>query len=167
MKPTEIATKIDAYWGGLDIGYKTRLRAALWLVLLLPLRWLRPPLPFIARDSRRELIEKKMLRAISSRSGLGPLRSMAQSAVRFAMQLTYIGYYDDPRSYEGTGYERFSERPDDRGDRTPRRPEQPLRTLDPPARGSPPLRAEIVIVGTGAGGSIAAHVLAKAGHDVL
>src|SRR4051794_4571672 len=36
IKPTEIASKIDAYWGGLDIGYKTRLRAALWLVQLLP-----------------------------------------------------------------------------------------------------------------------------------
>ena len=167
MKPADIATAIDSYWAGLDIGYKTRLRAALWLVYLLPLRWLRPPLPYVARERRRDLIENKMLRAISSRSGLGPLRTMAQSAIRFAMQLTYIGYYNDPASYEGTGYERFSDRRDDRGDRTPYRPERPLRTLAPPAPGARPMRTKIAIVGSGAGGSIAAHVLAEAGHEVL
>lgn len=167
MKPAEIATGIDTYWAGLDIGYKTRLRAALWLVLLLPLRWLRPPLPYISRDTRRDLIENKMLRAVATRSGLGPLRSMAQSAVRFAMQLVYIGYYDDPRSYPGTGYERFSDRTEDRGDRTPRRPERALRVQPMPAKGARPIKTEIAIVGSGAGGSVAAHVLAEAGHQVL
>jgi len=125
MKPAEIASAIDTYWAKLDIGYKTRLRLALWLVLLLPLRWLRPPLTFISRDMRRDLIENKMLRAVETRSGLGPLRRTAQSAIRFAMQLVYIGYYDDPRSYPDTGYERFSDRKEDRGDRTPHRPPRP------------------------------------------
>jgi choline dehydrogenase-like flavoprotein len=167
VKPADIATKIDRYWAALDIGYKTRLRAALWLVLLLPLRWLRPPLTFVGRDSRRDLIENRMLRAIAGRSGLGPLRTAAQSSIRFAMQLVYIGYYDDPASYEDTHYTRFSKRPANGQDRTPRRPPKPLRVLDRPERGSKPLRAEVVVVGSGAGGSIAAHVLAEAGHDVL
>src|SRR4051812_47693708 len=166
VDPREIATRIDRYWAPLDIGYKPRLRAAMWVTLLLPLRWLRPPLTFVNPDSRRALIEK-MMRATTSRAGIGRLPGGIQSAVRFASQLVYIGYYDDPRSYADTRYKRFTDRPPDGHDRTPYRPAKPLEVMQRPQAGSSPLSADILIVGSGAGGSIAAHVLAEAGHDVL
>ena len=166
VPPHEIATAVDHYWAALDIGYKGRLRAALWLVCLLPLRWLRPPLPLISRDGARRVIERRFLRDIETRSGLGPLRTAAQSSIRFAMQLVYMGYYDDPRSYPDTGYERFSKRTGERpaGHQPQRRP---LRTLPPPAADGSALRPEVIVIGSGAGGSVAAHVLADAGRDVL
>ncbi len=164
VAPEEIATKIDHYWASLDIGYKRRLRLSLWVDGLLPLLFLRPPLPFMERSARRRLIERRFIADVATRSRLGPLRTTVQSAIRFAMQLTYMGYYGDPRSYPATGYVPFSERPEYPG---PPGPEPYLRTLPSPARGARRMRAAVVVIGTGAGGSIAARALAEQGRDVL
>ncbi len=166
VPPDEIATRVDHYWDALDIGYKVRLRAALWLTCLLPLRWLKPPLPLIERDARRKVIERHFLHDVATRSGLGPLRTTVQSSIRFAMQLTYMGYYDDPRSYPDTGYQRYSQRTG-RPPATDQQQRRPLRTLPPPSSDGGALRPEVIVIGSGAGGAIAAHVLAHAGRDVL
>ncbi len=161
----EIATKVDHYWASLDIGYKRRLRLSLWVVGALPLLFLRPPLPFMEPGARRRFIKTRFIGDVASRSELGPLRTTVQSAIRFAMQLTYMGYYGDERSFPATGYVRFSDRPDFPD--TPPTPAPALRTLPLPGPHEQRMRAEVVIVGTGAGGSIAAHALAERGRDVL
>jgi choline dehydrogenase-like flavoprotein len=162
IPPREIATAVDAYWDSLRIREKRRLRIALWIVCFVPLGWLKAPLPLMSRERRRDFIENRLLRSIAARSGLRPLRSFLQAAIRFVMQLVYVGYYGDERSYPPTRYVRFSKRPG--APRTPP-PHEPLRTLGP--RDADGLVADVVVVGSGAGGAVAAHALAERGRDVL
>src|ERR671925_363112 len=162
IPPRKIATAVDAYWDSLRIREKRRLRIALWIVCFVPLGWLRAPLPLMSRDRRRDFIENRLLRSIAARSGLGTLRAFLQAAIRFVMQLVYVGYYGDERSYPPTRYVRFSKRPG--APRTPP-PHEPLRTLGP--RDADGLVADVVVVGSGAGGAVAAHALAERGRDVL
>lgn len=79
-------------WASLDIGYKLRLRLALWAVMLVPLLFLRPPLPVMERGARRRFIGRRYIKDVGARRDLGPLRSTVQSAIRFVMQLVYMGY---------------------------------------------------------------------------
>jgi len=159
VPPREIATAVDAYWAGLQIRAKGRLRGALFVACLAPLLRLKAPLPLMDRPRRRKLIEH-LLAEISSRGELRLVRRLLQASLRFSMQLVYVGYYGDERSHPATGYVRFSERA-----RWPGKPEPHpgLRTVS--ADGG--LEADVVIVGSGAGGSIAAHALAARGRDVL
>jgi choline dehydrogenase-like flavoprotein len=164
IAPEQIATAVDHYWASLDIGYKRRLRLALWVTWLLPLLFLRPPLPVMEAGARRRFIERCFVIDVASRAQLGPLRTTVQSAFRFAMQLVYLGYYRNRRTDALTGYVPFSARGHPIG---PHRPAPDLRVRPiPPAR-SGEQRAEVVVVGTGAGGSIVARELAKRGREVL
>ena len=106
----EIATSVDHYWASLDIGYKRRLRLALWVVCLLPVIYARPPLPWMELEARRRFIRRRFVHDVATRSDLSVIRSTVQSTFRFAMQLVYMGYYRDPRSYPATGYVPFSQR---------------------------------------------------------
>jgi choline dehydrogenase-like flavoprotein len=163
VAPREIATAVDAYWAKLRIRAKWRIRLALLAVCFIPLLWLKAPLPLMDRPRRRRFIERNLLAEIA-RGDLGFLRRGLQAAIRFSMQLVYIGYYGDERSHPATGYVRFSKRP-----RWPGRP-PPHESLDTLVAGDVAgnrLDADVVVVGSGAGGSIAAHALAARDRDVL
>ena len=163
VAPREIAAAVDAYWAKLRIRAKWRIRLALLAVCFIPLLWLKAPLPLMDRPRRRRFIERNLLAEIA-RGDLGFLRKGLQAAIRFSMQLVYIGYYGDERSHPATGYVRFSKRP-----RWPGRP-PPHERLDTLAAGDVAgkrLHADVVVVGSGAGGSIAAHALAARDRDVL
>ncbi|MGE5617419.1 MAG: GMC family oxidoreductase N-terminal domain-containing protein [Candidatus Woesearchaeota archaeon] len=162
--PDEIATAVDHYWASLDIAYKRRLRLAIWVTCLLPLLFLRPPFPLMTRVGRYRFLKRYFVLDVARRSELGFLRQTVQSALRFPMQLVYMGYYRDRRTDAVTGYVPFSERAGYPGDRAsdPR-----LRVMATPDRHEQRLTADVVIVGTGAGGSIVAHQLAEQGREVL
>jgi choline dehydrogenase-like flavoprotein len=164
VPPREIATAVDAYWDSLMIREKQRLRVALWVVCFLPLLWLKAPLPLMGRERRREFIDRRLLAGIAARESLGPFRTAVQAAIRFAMQLTYVGYYGDERSHPDTGYVPFSKRPRRPGDPPPH---ERLRTLSQGDAAGGRLEAEVVVVGSGAGGAVVAHALAERGRDVL
>jgi choline dehydrogenase-like flavoprotein len=163
LPPREIATSVDAYWAKLRIRAKWRIRLALLAVCFIPVLWLKAPLPLMDRPRRRGFIERNLLAEIARRE-LGPLRKGIQAAIRFTMQLVYIGYYGDERSYRATGYVRFSERPRWPGEPPPHKK---LGTLAPRDVAGERLEADVVVVGSGAGGAMAAHALAGRGHDVL
>jgi choline dehydrogenase-like flavoprotein len=167
VAPAEVATAVDHYWASLDIGYKRRLRLSLWgvcfLPLVLPLIFRHPPFPWMERSARHRFLERYFVTDVASRKELGFLRSTVQSAFRFPIQLSYMGYYNDPRSYASTGYVPFSQRPNYPGSG---RKDPQLRMHRPPEHGER-LRTEVLIIGTGAGGSIVAHVLAERGRKVL
>ncbi len=164
VAPEEIATAVDHYWAGLDIGYKRRLRLAIWVTCLLPLVFLRPPFPLMTRHGRYRFLKRYFVLDVARRTELGFLRQTVGSALRLPMQLVYMGYYRDQRTFPVTGYVPFSRRPD-----YPGRPDvdPKLRVRRTPDRGERRLQAEVLIVGTGAGGSVVAHELAEQGREVL
>jgi choline dehydrogenase-like flavoprotein len=163
VSPREIATAVDAYWARLRIRAKWRVRLALLAVCVVPLLWLKAPLPLMDRRRRRRFIERNLLAEIA-RGELGFLRAGLQAAIRFAMQLVYIGYYGDERSHSTTGYVRFTERPGWPGEPAPHKR---LRTMAPTEAVGKKLEADVVVIGSGAGGSMAAHELAARGLEVL
>ncbi len=61
-------------------------------------------------QGRIEFIEKCFVSDVAERKLPGPIRRIIQSILVAAQNLTFIGYYSDPRSAEGTGYVPFSER---------------------------------------------------------
>jgi choline dehydrogenase-like flavoprotein len=161
--PREIATAVDAYWGRLRIRAKWRIHFALLAVCFFPVVRLKAPLPLMARPRRREFIKRHLLEEIA-RGELGPFRKGLQASIRFAMQLVYIGYYGDERSHPATGYVPFSQRSSLPGSPAPR---ERLRTVAPNDAIVKPPEADVVVVGSGAGGSMVAHELTARGLDVL
>ena len=154
VEPREIAERVDRYWDGFRAHDKSRIKVALWLLCLCPLLFLRAPLPLMSRSARRAFVEKRLL---------GRRRTPLRPVVRFAIQMVYLGYYSDPRSYPPTRFVRFSERERTKKLDTKRPPGRVLT----PTRPSDRLEADAVIVGTGAAGGVLAHCLVERGMDVV
>jgi choline dehydrogenase-like flavoprotein len=154
VPPEEVARRVDGYFarfrGRRKWVYKVTLSA------FLPL-WLLP------RTWRRRILERWFYGALRQRRIPQPLRKFAAVGIRMAKQLCYAGYYGDPRTWKTVGYEPFSERaepPDHRPSR--------LEVTPSDAVTDPVLYGDIVIVGSGAAGSILAHELIKrTGRNVL
>ena len=97
----------------------------------------------------------------------GPIRRLIQSALVGAQNLTFIGYYSDPRSAESTGYVPFTERKE--GGKLAdlaKRPYPPLAVREPREVDTETIAADVVIVGSGAAGAILARRLAGAGREI-
>jgi choline dehydrogenase-like flavoprotein len=158
VPPVEVATAIDEYWAGFNGASKSRARLVLSVLYVWPLLSLavRAPFPLMDAEGRRRFIERRFL---ESRLWFP---SIARPAIHFAIQMAYAGYYRRIETRADTGYVPFSERHAEVHDK----PHSTLKTLDPAA---PPadLAADVVIVGTGAGGGVLAHELVEQGHDVL
>jgi choline dehydrogenase-like flavoprotein len=86
-------------------------------------------------------------------------KNLLRAGIRVGQQLSFAGYYNDSRTDESVGYTRYAPGPDvelpGKHDLTVEEPDSDV------------LETEVCIVGSGAGGAIAAYELAMAGHDVL
>ncbi|MBZ0292323.1 MAG: GMC family oxidoreductase, partial [Anaerolineae bacterium] len=101
---------------------------------------------------------------------------LLEAMMRFNMQLTYIGYYNNPEVWpkqsdeKGIGYVPFSQRSKD-FDVVPRRPHPPLQVTTPEMLERQGIdvisNADVVIVGSGAAGAILAEQLLAQGRRVL
>jgi hypothetical protein len=116
----------------------------------------------MAPDARKRFLERHFVTDVAQRRTLLPRRYL-QPLIRVASQMSYLGYYGDRRSWKGIGYTPYSERPGGRLPRTEDRPEPRLRSLSE----LPSERYDAVVIGSGAGGAVAAYRLAEAGRRVL
>ena len=121
----------------------------------------------MAKERRRGFVEKHFILDISRRR-IQLLRRAIQAMVRLSQQMVFLGYYADPATFDSVGYKPFSRR--DRSQRAVaakaiKRSE--LKPLTPDDIPSDSLDADVVVVGSGAGGSIAAYRIAEAGRRVL
>ena len=154
VTPVEVATAIDRHWADVPGRERRRVRVSLLLLYVLPLFRAHVPFPLMDDEARRKYLERHFI--IDAATLLSPIRA----ALRFTLQMVYMGYYSQPETHQDTGYEPFSER-----EQAPPKVASTLKVLDRPAPGE--LEAEIVIVGTGAAGGVLAHTLVEQGHDVL
>jgi choline dehydrogenase-like flavoprotein len=136
------------------------------LIELRPLLRVNPPLSELDRANRRRFLEDHHIR-LPRQSRIRLIKNLKQIVIRICMQLSYAGYYGDPRTYPEVGYQPFTERPryaeleiDEPGD-------HPLKVDHPDQIGVERIEADVCIVGSGAGGGILAYELAKRGRDVL
>lgn len=160
VPPAKIATALDRYWAGFN-GDKSRARLAPFALYALPLLFGRAPFPLMDAEGRRDFIERHFI-ADGLMSLPRIVRAAIRAAIRFAVQMVYMGYYGHAETYEDTGYVPFSERKDVE---VPPKKHCALKTLHPDRVGA--LQADVVIVGSGAAGGVLAHYLADQGHDVL
>lgn len=170
LVPSEqIARNVDTYLSSFQAQRKWIAKLALLGLELYPLLSWRAPLSYQSHAERAAFVRRALYQDVDRRLLPKWLRTAVQGITRMGSQLTYLGYYNDPRTHAAVGYQRFSERADtpQRLQASPPLPRRPLRTLGPADVSEQELSADIVIVGTGAGGSVLAHELVAQGLDVL
>jgi len=165
LTPEEVARSLDNQCLKLAKGPGKDIAQGLITLRFLPLIRGRPPLDLMAPDTRRQFLERR-LQAVADHRVREPLRRVEQALVRLARQATVIGYYTDPRPRAAHGYVAFR----DRAHRQPELPgssSRPLAVDQPEHVSATRIEADVVVIGSGAGGAIAAHRLAEAGRSVV
>lgn len=164
----EVAANVDDYLWSFPAAEKRKTKLALTALCVYPMLRLRVPFPVMSPERRIEFIERCFIADVAERRLPGPLRRIVQSMLFAAQQLTFIGYYSDPRVAESTGYVPFSERPEGGAlHELAERAYPPLRVRTPAEVDGERISADVAIVGSGAAGSILANRLAAAGREVL
>ena len=161
LSPADVARNVDGYLADLDARAKGKVQLALLAVAAWPLLTLRPPLPALDHAARRAFLERRFIDPAARRRLPRPLRPLLQAAVRTAAQMSYLGYYGDRRTWASIGYTPYLRRPGATPAPAPVPPR--LATLPQP----PSARHDVIVVGSGAAGSILAARLAAAGRRVL
>ena len=164
----EVAANVDEYLWSFPAEEKSKTKLALTALCIYPMLRLRPPFPTMSPERRIDFVERCFIADVAERRLPGFLRRLVQSMLFAAQQLTFIGYYADPRTAEATGYVRFSDRreggiPSDLANR----PYPRLRVRPPAEVDTDRINADVVVVGTGAAGAIVANRLAERGREVV
>jgi choline dehydrogenase-like flavoprotein len=169
VRPEKVARNVDDYLASLNARLKWQIRAALFALSMYPLLFFRPGWPIMSVGMRRRFIEKRFLpKAREGRRRRWPWSNAIDGMIRAAQQMVYVGYYGDPRGGESTGYVPFTKR-DGYREAMARVPRDRWRLEVTPGAelDGRPLKADVVVVGSGAAGSILAHDLADRGRDVV
>src|SRR5947207_11034041 len=141
-----------------------------------PLLSLRPPLSHLDPRDRLDFLMKRFYQDVTLRLVPEFWRTIVQGMIRMGKQLSYLGYYNDKRTYASVGYVPFSERED-----TPKKladtarkllahelPETiPLGVQTSADITTEKVSADVAIIGSGAAASILAHGLTLASRQVL
>jgi choline dehydrogenase-like flavoprotein len=162
----EIASRVDEYLVSFEARNKWLIRSGLLLLAFAPLLTGRPAFSMMSRENRLRLAKRWFVDDVAQRRLPGPLGVMAQSMIRTAQQMTYLGYYGDARVAERCGYVPFSKRRYDAAAHVERdRPR--VQCLTPREIDRDTLSADVVIAGSGAAGATLAYELARLGRSVL
>jgi choline dehydrogenase-like flavoprotein len=170
MEPVEVAKRVDDYLAGFRAQGKWRVRLALFALAFYPFLTLRPTFHMMSPEVRRRFVERRFLQPVASRGfrRLRFWRTAIQSMIRCAQQLSFIGYYTDPRAARRVGYLPFSQRPGyEEAMKRVRRDRPRVRCITPAEVDMTTLKADVAIVGSGAAGATLAYRLAEAGREVV
>lgn len=169
VPPPKIAANVDRYFARIRAKRRWVQRVGLLAMQLHPLLSLKAPFSELDEEARLDHLKRHFQRAgMNTRL---PGRQFVQAMIRVANQLTYVGYYSDPDSFQTIGYEPFERRERfarlERDGKIPTPGEHPLVVSRPEAVTDTDVQAEVCIVGSGAGGAVLAYRLAEAGKSVV
>ena len=167
ITPEEIATNVDDYLASFSARGKWKIKLALTALAIYPVFTLRPVYSIMSPALRLRFIKRRFLTSVSERRLPRPLRTLVQAMIRAGQQMVYFGYYGDPRVGETIGYRPFSSREAAQHANGGPRRQPALQCLTPRDIDGDTIRADVVIIGTGAGGAVLAHRLAERGRRVL
>ena len=162
VAPEEIARNVDRHLAELRAQRRWLYKVVLATMQLRPLLELLPPLSEIEADARRRFLERRF-----KTPPLWPpfLKHLTQVMIRICQQLSFVGYYGDPRSFESIGYQPFSERARVADLDVPEPGPHPLKVDRAENIGVKEIETDICVIGSGAGGAILAYELAKQHPD--
>lgn len=165
----DVAANVERYVQNIRAHRRWIYHVVLFGMYLHPLLYIKAPFSELDDATRLEHIKRHFNKEVLLRLVPEWWRGLVQAMIRICQQLTYLGYYNDARSFESVGYVRFSERPRYRTLPIPPRQRHPLdvQTPDSTTSGSPTIDADVCIIGSGAAGAMLAYHIAKAGRDVL
>ena len=159
ITPRDVADNVEAYVREITAHRRWVYRLALYGMQLAALTSRGVPLSELEPGDRRAFLEGSFRRLPRWPA---TVRNMLRAGIRVGQQLSFAGYYNDPRTDESVGYTRFKvRRPDEETLR------KPLDLEVEVPEGDAPLHADVCIVGSGAGGAIVAYELAQHGLEVL
>jgi choline dehydrogenase-like flavoprotein len=164
-----VAYNVDRYLASFRARNKWLAKVVMAGVEIYPVLTGKPPFSHQSADDRKRFITRRFYHDVERRLVPGFWRDLVQGMIRMAKQLTYLGYYNDPRSFDAVGYVPFSRRPEfaERILASPLREHLPLAVTRAADLTSATVEGDVVIIGSGAAGSVLAHELAQQGRDVL
>jgi choline dehydrogenase-like flavoprotein len=163
LAPEQVARNVDGYLADLQSDAKGQVQLALTVLAVWPLLTARPPLAALAPQTRKKFLQKRFVDEIAERRVWRPVRPFLQALIRTGAQMSYLGYYGDPRTWDSIGYTVFSRRQGGRRPQPTDHTVDSLRSLQAPPRG----RYDTIVIGSGAAGGILAYRLAESGRKVL
>lgn len=169
LTPEEIAYNVDGYLAKFNARSKWIMKVVLMGIEIYPLLSFKPPLSHLHPADRLQFLRKRFYQEITLRLVPEFWRTIVQGMIRMGKQLSYLGYYNDKRTFKSVGYIPFTERPEfkERQEQSPIPARIPLHVETPPDIKSRSITADVVIIGSGAAASIMAHNLTRAGRQVL
>lgn len=162
VEPAEVAATVAGHFTSLYADRTWVYHVAMLGLQFHPLAFLKPPLSELDRETRVDHL-KRHFQKLPQWPGSSFIRAM----IRVGQQLTYVGYYNDPKVDESVGYKRFNVRAAEQGIKLPEPSRTGLVFESLPETDEVTLETDVCIVGSGAGGSILAYELAAAGREVL
>jgi choline dehydrogenase-like flavoprotein len=162
LTAAEVAANVEKYLKKIRAHRRWLYRVVLFGIELMPLLTLRPPLSLLEPADRRAFLVKHF----EHPPAWPPfLKHAIMIMIRICQQLSFAGYYNDPRSWESIGYTPFSARPREKP--VPEPGPHPLHVIQNADLGETQIDADVCLIGSGAAGGILAYELAKAGRSVL
>jgi len=164
-----VAHNVDRYLASFNARSKWLARVVLIGMELYPMLTFKPPLSHMSAADRKAFLTRRFYHDVQRRLVPGFWRDLVQGMIRMAKQLSYLGYYNDERTFASVGYTRFTRRSDfaDRILEHPLEKPAPLQVLRAGDVGTQTLEGDVVVIGSGAAGAVLAHDLVEQGRDVL
>lgn len=157
VEAVDLVARIDAHLQCLSRDSRWVYRCFLWILEYLAIGYYRHP---FHRFSRMPKARRQQYLAAWHRSPWSPKRLLK----RFLASVVLINYYADARVAAACGYQPVFKPP---APRPPLRPDRVVRCgVASPQSPVPSPAVEVLIIGSGAGGAVAAEALARRGHDV-
>ena len=151
----DLTQNVDTYLDSFQSQGKKQIKIVLFSLQYIPIVFFTLPMTWMNAAKRVKFIQKHFTHS----------EGMLRDLIRGATQLVYLVYYGDPKTWDVTGYIPFEDRPRGKDVKIPKEEKLPVIV---PKENMADLHTDILVIGSGAGGAVAAYELAKqTGKNVM
>lgn len=168
ISPDDIARNTDKYLSSFKAKTKWIFKLVLTGMQIYPMLSFKPPLTYLSAKKRRDFLEDRFYKEVYIVPAFWG--NLVKVMIRVSKQMAYLGYYNDERTFKSIGYKRFSQRDDtiEKITKNPPTERKILKVLNSSdLENVEELNGDVIIIGSGAAGSILAHNLAEKGREVI